>query len=55
MIRFTIMSLMSLLLLIHNLTLAPSWKRMIHDGLSAKTGKRTDVADAHVLMLQMPN
>lgn len=50
--RFTMISLTSSLL-IDILTLATTSKSMIHDGLSAKINRRTDVADAHPLMLQM--
>ena len=55
MAHFTMTSLMPLMLLIDILTLSPSSKRMIHDGLSAKIDKRADVADAHTLMSQMLN
>ena len=51
--RFTMISLTSSLL-IDILTLATTSKSMIHDRLSAKINRHTDVADAHALMLQMP-
>ena len=48
MTRVIIISLTSLLLMIDILLLVSS-KRMIHDGLSAKIDKPTDAADTHAL------
>ena len=53
MTRLAMISLTSLLL-IDILTLVTTSKRMIHDRLSAKINWRTDVVDAHSLMLQTP-
>ena len=48
MTRVIIISLTSLLLMIDILLLVSS-KRMIHNGLSAKIDKPTDAADTHAL------